>query len=105
MILLAGGKEEEKTSVSPSTGRPSIIQPPPITVTFCQVIGKTINDNLERRRATILSSREEEQMKRWRPHGIEPHQIARSASTKENTVERRDSIVREDKKQNMKYCE
>ena len=38
MILLAGGKEEERTSVSCSTG-PSIIQPPPITVTVCLVIG------------------------------------------------------------------
>ena len=39
MILLAGGEEEERTSVSRSTGRPSIIQPPPITVTVCLVIG------------------------------------------------------------------
>ncbi len=38
MILLAGGKEEERTSVSRSTG-PSIIQPPPITITVCLVIG------------------------------------------------------------------
>jgi hypothetical protein len=35
MILLAGGEEEERTSVSRSTGRPSIIQPLPITITVC----------------------------------------------------------------------
>jgi hypothetical protein len=39
MILLAGGEEEERTSVSRYTGRPSIIQPPPITVTVCLAIG------------------------------------------------------------------
>ena len=39
MILLAGGEEEERTSVSRSTERPSIIQLLPITVTVCLVIG------------------------------------------------------------------
>ena len=39
MIVLAGGEKEEVTSVSHSTGRPSIIQPPPITVTVSLVIG------------------------------------------------------------------
>ncbi len=39
MILLAGDEEEERTSVSRSTGRPSIIQPPTITITVCLVIG------------------------------------------------------------------
>ena len=39
MISLAGGEEEETTSISRSTGWQSIIQAPTITVTVCLVIG------------------------------------------------------------------
>ena len=49
MISLAGGREEERRCIGRSTGRPSIIQPPTITVTICLVRGETINNNLVRR--------------------------------------------------------
>ncbi len=105
MILLVGGEEEERTSVSRSTGRPSIIQPPPITLTVCLVIGWTINDDLKRRRTTILSSREEERTKQRRPRGLtrgmETHLITRPTSAKDNTVERRGGVVWEDEKRTV----
>ena len=50
----------------------------------------------------ILLSGEEERTKQWWPRGLvrgmESHQIARSASAKENTVERRGGVIREDEK-------
>jgi hypothetical protein len=39
MILLMGGREEERTINGHSTGRLPIIQPPTITVTICLVGG------------------------------------------------------------------
>ncbi len=51
---------------------------------------------------TIPSSREEERTKQRRPRGLtrgmEPHLITRPTSAKENTVERRGGVVREDEK-------
>jgi hypothetical protein len=80
MILLAGGREEERMINSRSTGRPLIVQPPTITVSVCLVGGWRINDNLKWRRTTILFAREEEWTKQLYPRNpaqrMEPHQIA-----------------------------
>ncbi len=83
MILLMGGREEGRTINSCSTGGPSIVQPPMITITVFLVGGWMINDNLEWRRMAISLAREEEQIKQRQPrHGparkMEPHQIAGS---------------------------
>jgi hypothetical protein len=77
---LTGGKEEERMINGCSTARPSIVQPPTITIPICLVGGWKINNHLKWRRTTILLAWEKEQIKQRRPCGpvqrIEPHQIA-----------------------------
>ncbi len=59
MTLLTGGREEERTIDGHSTWRPSIVQPPAITVTVWLVGGWKINNKLKWRRTTILLAWEE----------------------------------------------
>jgi hypothetical protein len=63
MVLLTGGREEERTFDGRSTGWMSIVQLPTITVTICLVGGWTINKALKCRKTTILLAREKEQTK------------------------------------------
>ena len=88
MILLAGGEEEERTSVSRSTGRPCRRSP---SLSAWLLARQSMMTSRGR------SSREEERTKQRRPRGLawgmEPHRIARPTSSKENTVERRGDVV------------